>query len=263
MAQNQIKSFDSDSSKKAKRILVFDVETSGLIPKDRTGVTINDLPYILQLTFVIFETKGWKITRSVNTYINVAPNVPISPKITELTGITREMCDKGISMKIALQEFAKEYMQCDIIVAHNIQFDREMIRIELERNKDSLTEPQYALIFDREFERHQNKFNYCTMYNGKNACKIERTDPKGEVYYKSPKLVELYEHLFHMTPHNLHDSLIDTFVCLRCFIKLRFKFDLSLKGFPDITFTSWINPAEVSDTTSKQNEETQVQVSTA
>lgn len=254
MTQNN----SNDTSKKAKRILVFDVETSGLIPKDRTNMTMDDLPHILQLTFVIFETKGWKIARSMNTYINVASSVSISPKITELTGITREMCDKGISMKTALQEFVKEYMECDIIVAHNIQFDREMVRIELERHKTTLTDPQYALVFDREFERHQNKFNYCTMYNGKNVCKIERTDPNGEVYYKCPKLVELYEYLFSMTPHNLHDSLIDTFVCLRCFVKMRFKFDLSLKSFPDITFTPWTKLEAIP----RQTQAKEVQVST-
>ena len=140
-------------------------------------------------------------------------------------------------MKRALNEFAKEYMQCDIIVAHNIKFDREMIRLELERNESLLADPDYKKIFERDFEKERGKFNYCTMYSGRNLCKIEREDPQGEIYYKVPKLSELYEHLFEMTPHDLHNSLIDTFICLRCFVKMRYKFNLSLRGFPDIPFT--------------------------
>ena len=171
-----------------------------------------------------------------STYINVPQKIEISKKITELTGITREMCDKGIQIQRALREFGKEYMECDIIVAHNINFDRQMIKIEIERNKEFL-EPTIRNLFDREFEKQNNKFNYCTMYGSKNLCKIEMIDKKGEKYYKCPKLVELYEHLFQMVPGNLHNSLVDTFICLRCFVKMRYKFDLSLKWFPDIPFT--------------------------
>lgn len=223
-------------NKKTSRALVFDVETSGLLPKNKEEAKLEDYPYILQLSFVVFDTNGWKVTKTGNTYINVPQKIEISKKITELTGITREMCDKGIQIQRALREFGKEYMECDIIVAHNINFDRQMIKTELERNKEYL-EPAYRNLFDREFEKQNNKFNYCTMYGGKNLCKIEMTDSKGEKYYKCPKLVELYEHLFQMVPGNLHNSLVDTFICLRCFVKMRYKFDLSLRGFPDIPFT--------------------------
>jgi DNA polymerase III alpha subunit (gram-positive type) len=223
-------------SKKTTKVLVFDVETSGLLPKNKEDAKIEEYPYILQISFVVFDTNGWKITKTANTYINVPQSVEITKKITELTGITREMCDKGIQIQRALREFAKEYMECDIIVAHNINFDRQMIKTEIERNKEFL-EPNTRILFDRDFEKQNNKFNYCTMYGGKNLCKIEMTDSKGEKYFKCPKLVELYEHLFEMVPGNLHNSLVDTFICLRCFVKMRFKFDLSLRGFPDIPFT--------------------------
>lgn len=223
-------------SKKVERVLVFDVETSGLIPREREDVHINDLPYILQLSYVIFETKGWQVVKCMDTYINVDKSVEISEKITELTGITRKMCDRGINIDVALHEFAFDYMNSDVIVAHNINFDREMIKIEIERNKLHLKQ-EWHNVFNREFEKENNKINYCTMYSSKYICKLERINDKGEKYYKSPKLLELHEHLFGTTPENLHNSLIDTFVCLRCFVKLRFKFDMPLRQFPEITFS--------------------------
>ena len=118
-------------NKKSIRALVFDVETSGLIPKNKEGVKLEDMPHILQLSYVVFDTNGWKVVKSGDAYINVSQTVAISSKITELTGITRDMCDKGIPIQTALREFGREYMTCDIIVAHNINFDRQMIKIEI------------------------------------------------------------------------------------------------------------------------------------
>lgn len=222
---------------KRQRIMIFDVETTGLLPNKRDGVALADLPHILQITFVIFDTQYWRVVKSVDLYINVAETVEIAPLITELTGITREMCDKGVPIQKAMHEFHKEYVQCDVFVAHNIKFDREMVRVEMERCiANDMVQPDYSQVFNEEVMKQQQKSTFCTMLVGRNMCKIERTGKKG-VYYKSPKLVELYEHLFDMTPLGLHSSLVDTYVCLRCFVKIRYKFDLHMTAFPRMSFS--------------------------
>ncbi len=219
-----------------RRVMIFDVETTGLLPRDRTGIPLTELPHILQISFVIFDTQYWRVVKSVDFHINVPSTVEISPLITELTGITREKCDSGTTILNALLEFQKEYMLCNMIVAHNIQFDREMIRVEMERNREQILTFDTNMIFNAEYEKSVNKEIYCTMQMGRNVCKIESLTKTGKTYFKSPKLIELYEHLFGMSPKDLHNSLVDTYVCLRCFVKLRFKFDLSLDMFPDIRF---------------------------
>ena len=241
-----------------RRVMIFDVETTGLLPRDRTGIPLTELPHILQISFVIFDTQYWRVVKSVDFHINVPSTVEISPLITELTGITREKCDSGTTILNALLEFQQEYMLCNMIVAHNIQFDREMIRVEMERNiykkgteaRNMIFNAEYEnsqlaasqrgklarKVFHAEYEKSVNKEIYCTMQMGRNVCKIERLTKTGKTYFKSPKLIELYEHLFGMSPKDLHNSLVDTYVCLRCFVKLRFKFDLSLDMFPDIRF---------------------------
>jgi DNA polymerase III epsilon subunit-like protein len=219
-----------------RRVMIFDVETTGLLPRDRTGIPLTELPHILQISFVIFDTQYWRVVKSVDFHINVPSTVEISPLITELTGITREKCDSGTTILNALLEFQKEYMLCNMIVAHNIQFDREMIRVEMERNREQILTFDTNMIFNAEYEKSVNKEIYCTMQMGRNVCKIESLTKTGKTYFKSPKLIELYEHLFGMSPQDLHNSLVDTYVCLRCFVKLRFKFDLSLDMFPDIRF---------------------------
>ena len=46
-----------------------------------------------------------------------------------------------------------------------------------------------------------------------------------------PKLVELYQELFRGTPANLHNSLVDTLVCMRCYLKMRHGIDIDEGDF--------------------------------
>lgn len=112
--------------------LVFDVETNGLIPK---GEPILDLcPYILQLSFVVVDLETHQIIKKYNTYINVPSKVKISQEIEKLTGITRAKCNSGVVITEALNALYDAYIQCGKIIAHNIDFDSKMTRIELARN---------------------------------------------------------------------------------------------------------------------------------
>ncbi len=225
-----------------KRIMVFDVETTGLLPKKdpltKVPPTIADFPHILQLSFVIYNTKFWSVERTFDKFIRVADSIDISAKIVELTGITRDLCNgpNSVSIEDALAEFYQEYMNCDCIVAHNIDFDRTMIQTELERNKSTIVGqcPHYSCIFDPTFNKIHDIDTFCTMRVGKKICNIviqpaDKIDKKTGLlvtpkpFVKYPRLSELHEHLFGSVPDGLHNALVDTMACLRCFIELRFK----------------------------------------
>ena len=62
----------------------------------------------------------------------------------------------------------------------------------------------------------------------KDITKIERESKyqPGTTYLKPPKLFELHKHYFHSVPQNLHNSLVDVFVCFRCFYVMIFNKDL-------------------------------------
>ena len=221
-------------------ILIFDVETNGLIPKGKSP-PIETLPYILQLSFIVYNPKLRCVTKSANHYIKVDDHIDISADITRLTGIDRiTVNNKGVHITHALKDFYESYMNCDCIVAHNIYFDRKMMQTEFERNLASLQQLgciSAKNIFEKEFQLRNNIENFCTMNYGKAVCKIERTAENGEKYYKPPKLVELYQHLFHNIPENLHNSMIDTIVCFKCFAKMKLKQDLSNIPFTVIKTT--------------------------
>lgn len=212
------------------RVLVFDTETNGLLPK-RDNITrlpdIREYPYILQLSFVIYNIETSVIEQTYNNYIKVSDDVIISAKITELTGITKEMCvTKGVPITNALYDFYHAYMSVDRIVAHNISFDKNMIELEIFRNRGHLrTIPESHFLFNDTFNRIHNTDVYCSMLQTKRFCNIMMNGRYGP-YQKAPKLSELHDKLFGFTPDNLHDALVDTITCLKCYLKHEHKIQL-------------------------------------
>ena len=152
--------------------------------------------------------------------------MPISEEITRITRITQDICDnKGIDIVNALIEFHNAYMTCDCVVAHNISFDSKLIVTEIERNFKQLEPrvPNILNLFNPMFNRLKQIDVYCTMEESIHICNImveSQTDPTKK-YKKFPKLQELYYTLFRHNPENLHNSMVDTLVCLRCFLRIK------------------------------------------
>jgi DNA polymerase III epsilon subunit-like protein len=203
-----------------RRVLIFDVETNGLIPIKNEGLL---MPSILQLSFIIYDNEMKTVLKTYDSYIRVGETIKISQKITDLTGITRETCDQlGRPIEECLSEFYNEYVKCDCIVGHNIEFDKRMIKVEIDRcyKQMEMDFTDIRKIFDKNYMKEKGIVNYCTMQHGKSVCNLIRVNKNEKKYIKSPKLEELYMHIFNDIPKKLHNSLIDTYVTMQCFIKM-------------------------------------------
>ena len=130
--------------------------------------------------------------------------------------------EKGINIVVALKEFNECLEICDIVVGHNISFDKRMIFVEGFRNK---VKQNFT-----SFISHQKitKPEFCTMRNTTTFCQMERIDKNGLPYFKTPSLTELYLKLFptESLPANLHNSLVDVLMTLRCYIKFCYDLDI-------------------------------------
>jgi DNA polymerase III subunit epsilon len=237
---SNIKKMNSPSSKntRIRRILVFDTETSGLLQKKEPDITKQ--PYILQLSFIVFNIEFMEIEQKYNQYIKVGNEIEISDTITRITGITREICDtKGISIIRALMDFHDAYIQCDCIIAHNLEFDSKMIQFEFSRNITEIKafEPHIMDLFNKNTDLQLGIVQYCTMKESMNlvaspsvslvpnsSSTIIGTKPAYSQYKKWHKLSELYEKIFHTIPENLHNSWFDTMICFRCFMVIKFQY---------------------------------------
>jgi DNA polymerase III epsilon subunit-like protein len=205
------------------KVLVFDTETTGLPIERNPSITETDKwPHILQISFILYDDETCKILDIQDHIIKLDEKIIISEESTAIHGITRYICDKkGISITDAIDMFNNILQKTDLIVGHNISFDKRMIMVECIRHK----KPQYFTRFG------VKKNEYCTMKTTSELCAIEKINTTtNEKYFKYPNLSELHEKLFGNKPKGTHNSLADILICLRCCEKLRNDKDISKKG---------------------------------
>jgi DNA polymerase III epsilon subunit-like protein len=209
------------------KILIFDTETTGL-PETKiiSQDTLNKWPHIVQFSFIIFDIDKNDIVETKDFIIKMPEGINISSESTAIHGITNEMTDKGITINDALKEFFDKLRKVDLLVGHNIGFDINMVYIELFRiiyYQENISSYKFDLHLLTNY-----KNIYCTMQESIDLCNIQMISKLGKEYKKFPKLSELHEKLFGNIPNNLHNSLVDILITLRCFMKLKYNRDILL-----------------------------------
>lgn len=197
-------------------ILIFDTETTGLIPKMTIlqQESLPKYPHVVQFSYVIYDTETKEIIKTVDKIIRLDSTIDISQVCVKLHGISREIStEKGTDISPVIQEFFDDVLGSDLLVAHNYTFDWKMIQVECMRNTIDIPDIPSDKI-------------YCTMVETTAFCKIPSQYKKKNDEYKWPTLFELYVKLFNELPENLHNSLYDVHATLRCFMKFRFGIDV-------------------------------------
>ena len=196
------------------KFLVFDVETTDLIKNNPSFNDTDKWPYIVQISLIIYDNKDNSI-ETINHIIKIPENVIINPRSQEIHGYTKEICNtKGVLLSTVLPIINEKINEANIIIAHNISFDKRIYIVECIRNKIP--------------NAFNNKKEYCTMKNTTDLCGIKTPckNYPNTYYNKYPKLIELYKHLFHNNAINLHNSLTDVIICLRCYYMITYNKDL-------------------------------------
>lgn len=178
------------------KILIFDCETSGLTPGWNK---------MLQLSWQLVDTCRWKVISRQNFYFKQPGKDKVEDGAIRVNGLTKERLEKlgTVPRSKAIKAFAKDMEQCDMCVAHNLDFD-------------------FNFIFHEDVKELITwKKGCCTMRRTTNLCKIPFSyrpswaDDSQE--YKWPKLSELAQHLEVDTNKLcLHDSSADVEITKRC-----------------------------------------------
>jgi DNA polymerase III epsilon subunit-like protein len=227
--------------------LIFDTETTGLIPKidlsfNWEEVDISTFPYILQLSFVTINETTHQIQGVYDELLKLPEGVMIDPFVTSIHGITNEMIvKKGRDCETELDIVMKNYIQSKRIIGHNVTFDITMLLVAIIRilQKYKNIEDEYDTETGDKMrkwsEYYENLFiswrykHECTMKPNVKLCNIWVKRKNSEfMYLKFPKLSELHYVLFHSNVKSLHNSLTDVFVCLRCYYFIKYKIDLKI-----------------------------------
>ena len=160
-------------------MIIFDLETTGLPKAEGSDLILQ--PKIIEFGAVKLDG-DFHETEKLEFFVN--PGMQLDPKITKITGITYYML-KDEKPFIAYYKILAEWFCGEkIVVAHNLPFDRKVLRFELERY-DKLTK------FPWPYE------HLCTVEIGET------------VWGKKRKLGEIYSEITGKEHKGAHRSIAD------------------------------------------------------
>ena len=186
-------------------ILFFDTETTGL-PKSRKATVedIDNWPRLLRLAWHKASNAG--AGQEARDYI-IRPEgftVDNNSVAVRINGITHERAmDEGVVLLDVLEEFRDKIFEIDVLVAHNMDFDKCIVGSEFIRAGF--------------WNFCEDRPKCCTMRATTMLCglKNKRGGPKW------PKLAELHQFLFGMGFAYAHNAAADVAAGVRCYWELK------------------------------------------
>jgi DNA polymerase III subunit epsilon len=186
------------------RTLFFDTETTGLL-LDKEPDDYSEQPRLVQIAALLFSSDEHE-AGSIDLVVN--PGIDIPMEASKVHGITTEHAQfVGVPERAAVWTFARLLTLADIIVAHNVEFDRRVLRIAAQRGQIGLPK---AKVFR------------CTMDASAPIVGLPPTPrmvAAGFLRPKPPKLEEAYHYFFGetFTPHR---AIEDVRACARIYFEL-------------------------------------------
>lgn len=172
------------------RHLIFDTETTNLI--HNTLQPLGKQPRIIELFgLVLDDEKEWSEAETFHSYFN--PGVPIPAEVTKITGIDNDMVKTSPSFVDRAHDVKDLFDNVDVVVAHNLSYDMQVI--------------------DFEFARIQRAF----LWPLRKVCTVESTEClKG---YRL-NLNALHTELFGVGFESAHRAENDVRATARCYVEL-------------------------------------------
>lgn len=169
--------------------LIFDTETTGLVLHPRAKDELQ--PRIIEWGGLLVDERGEEL-EELNLLIN--PRMPIPEHITKITGITDDDVKNEPPFLAIAPLLFNMFKRADVLIAHNLPFDRRMMELELARVSALNTWPWPRVML-------------CTVQE------------HAEEWGHRPKLTELYEHYTGTKLAQSHRAIDDVRalkeVCLR------------------------------------------------
>lgn len=204
-------------------IIFIDFETTGLIPQvilpngkryneDYTNLGAYDNARAVQMAFVVYHNDGSLYKNPYHNYIIKPEGFQIPIESTKIHKISHKYAmENGININEALNNLEKILPKIQLIVMHNVNFDKNILLSEAFRQN------RFNLV-----NRLNNQKYFCTM-RGRGIKEYVGLPSDYYDGYKLPKLSELHNRLFQdkVSLDILHDGLMDAKITAKCFLALR------------------------------------------
>ncbi len=197
-------------------ILFFDTETNGL-PWNRYASYRNtdNWPHIVQIAWQVWNfsslTEPYCI-QHVNALIKPRADMKWDEDAAAIHKIQRKDLEGGVEVSRALEWFKDDCNRADYVVAHNLQFDKNVLLSESMRLFEKGATAMNPDIW------WPQKAEICTMKASTPLCAIMAKKGTPDDPYKWPTLLEFHTWLFPgaAKPENLHNADTDVMVLIQC-----------------------------------------------
>jgi DNA polymerase-3 subunit epsilon len=219
------------------KILFFDTETTGI--RRYKGDTF--VPRLVQLGAILQDSDTRRVLAEVNLIAH--PGLTQIPdEVAAIHGITTDMAvDGGVPMGMIDSIFANLLDKAELVVAHNFQFDADVVLDNLESSITQL----------------QDKKTFCTMLGSVFIVKSPLTDRQKTYFtragklpdypFKVPTLMETHKYFFKRGFDGAHDAMADVRACRDIYfelLKLHYSVAASGDPIPSTTLQRQIQEAE-------------------
>jgi DNA polymerase-3 subunit epsilon len=191
--------------------LYFDTETTGV----KSYKDPDFKPALVQLGAILEDLQTGRVLAEINLIANQYPGKPIPAEASAIHGISDEMAATyGVDPKLIDITFGKLVKMADVVVAHNIDYDLDVIHDNM-----PLT---WGVINDRQ--------HFCTMDTNLYLVKAPLSDKQKAYYsskgkkpdapYKVPRLTETHMYYFGEEFEGAHDAMVDIRATRRVFLEM-------------------------------------------
>lgn len=191
------------------KVFVFDTETTWFINKKETD--LDKQPKIVQFAWILWNLENGTFVEEKRVNIMINPGIPIPFWASQV----HHIYDIDVKDAPKIEEVMDEILECinqpDVIVWHNIEYDEDMVKLELKRLKQEY--------------KYNPKQVICTMKTTVDFCAIQWNGAR----FKYPKLWELHKKLFDQYFTGAHDAMVDVEATTRSFVKLVDEWVIHLK----------------------------------
>lgn len=191
--------------------LYFDTETNGIKTWDNPNFQLR----VVQLGAILQDLDTGRVLGELNLIIEQTDGYKIPEGASNVHGITDDLAARaGVYKEFADQLFAQFIENADVIVAHNIQYDLDVLHDDMPLSHEAIGDMQ----------------QFCTMQGSLYIVKAPLSDRQKQYFtskglmpdapYKVPSLTETFSHFYGKPFEGAHDAMADIRACRDVFMTL-------------------------------------------
>ena len=201
-------------------ILFFDTETTGI----RKG---GFVPRVVQIGALLTDDNGTTISE-LNILLHPEGFESVPQDAANVHGFSIEKIrSAGVDRLYGLSVFFDLAKNAQTLVAHNAEFDMDLMQIETDYYKHRALESEQSRVSEWQ-DVLSNAQVFCTMINSRDTLRMPLSDAQARFFrdtgndqkYKNPRLIEAYQHFFHKDFEGAHDAMADVRACRDVFFEL-------------------------------------------